>query len=129
MVVEARARAASASAARRVQHARSVHRSSGQQHEFFPTSVQRGGGPTARPKALGQVRAGQPHAHGLLTIGPASAGRPMSSSSRASNASNKSAQAKAAQDILVRITPRMKVDPEVRAALRKIKTRAKALEA
>tara|TARA_B100000768_G_scaffold156999_1_gene154834 strand:+ start:511 stop:672 length:162 start_codon:yes stop_codon:yes gene_type:complete len=53
----------------------------------------------------------------------------MSSSSRASNASNISAQAKAAQDILVRITPRMKVDPEVRAALRKIKTRAKALEA
>ena len=129
MVVEARARAASASAARRVQHARSnVHRSSGQQHEFFPTSAQRGG-PTARPKALGQVRASQPHAHGLLTIGSASAARPMSSSSRASNASNISAQAKAAQDILVRITPRMKVDPEVRAALRKIKTRAKALEA
>ena len=127
MVVEARARAASASAARRVQHGRSnVHRSSGQQHEFFPTQR---GGPTARPKALGQVRASQPHAHGLLTIVPASAARPMSSSSRASNASNISAQAKAAQDILARITPRMKADPEMRAALRKIKTRAKALEA
>lgn len=129
VVVEARARAASASAARRVQHSRSnVPRSSGHQHELFPTIAQRGG-PTARPQALGQVRASQPHPHGFLTIGPASASRPMSSSSRASNASNISAQAKAAQDILARITPRMKADPEMRAALRKIKTRAKDLEA
>ena len=111
--------------------------------------------PTARPKALGQVRANQPHAQGPcqstplmrlgrcqarreasnqphaqgpLPIDPANAARPMSSSSRASNASNISAQAKATQDTLMILTPRMKADPEVRAALRKIKARAKALE-
>ena len=145
MVLDARARAASASAARRVQQKANFHRSIAQQR----------GGPTARPKALGQVRANQPHAQGPLPIDPANAAwpmssssrasnqphaqgplpidpanaaRPMSSSSRASNASNISAQAKAAQDTLMILTPRMKADPEVRAALRKIKARAKALE-
>ena len=151
MVLDARARAASASAARRVQQKANFHRSIAHQRE---SSAQRGG-PTARPKALGQVRANQPHAQGPLPIDPANAARPMSSSSRASNqphaqgplpidpanaarpmssssrasnASNISAQAKAAQDTLMILTPRMKADPEVRAALRKIKARAKALE-
>ena len=118
MVLEARARAASASAARRVQQKANFHRSIAQQR----------GGPTARPKALGQVRANQPHAQGPLPINSANAARPMSSSSRASNASNISAQAKAAQDTLMILSPRLKADPEVRAALRKIKARAKALE-
>ena len=85
-------------------------------------SAQRGA-PTARPRALGQVRA----SHGLLTSG--SAGRPMSSSSRASNVSNMSAHARAAQDMLTRITPGMTADPQVRAALRKINARAKDLDA
>lgn len=120
MVLEARARAASASAARRVTQKANFHRSIAHQRESRC--------PTARPKALGQVRANQPHAQGPLPIDPANAARPMSSSSRASNASNISAQAKAAQDTLMILTPRMKADPEVRAALRKIKARAKALE-
>ena len=127
MVFEARARAASASAARRVLQKSNFHRSIAYQHESFSASAQRGG-PTARPKALGQVRANQPQAQSPLPINPANAPRPMSSSSRASNASNISAQAKAAQDTLIILTPSMKADPEVRAALRKIKARAKALE-